>query len=141
MPKYSTVYGAIKTALLTITGVKSVETEINLFNKASSFPVLFMLGKIVNTEYIMFPSTTVEDREAEMEITIAGTLQSKYTKNIEADTLAMMASVEGKLNGLTTAGIVSVNCTAKDYDTDVNGKMGYFESVFSIKYVYNHLLP
>lgn len=141
MPSYSTVYGAVKTALGTITGVKDVTTEINVFNSASSYPVLMVIGKIVNTEYIMFPQATKEDREAEIEITVAGTIQSKYGANIESDTLSLMASVEAKINALTTAGIVSINCTAKDYDTDVNGKMGYFESVFNIKYVYNHLLP
>ena len=141
MLSYSALYSAIKTALLTITGVKSVETEINLFNKASSYPVLFVLGKIVSTEYIAFMNATTADREADAEITVAGTLQPKITKNIEADTLALMASVEGKLNALSNVGIVSVNCTSKDYDTDVNGKMGYFECTFSIKYVYNHLLP
>jgi len=141
MPKYSTLYADIKTALGTITGVKDVTTEINVFNKPASYPVLFVVGKIVSTEYIMFPQSTKDDREAEAEITIAGTLQPKITKSIEADTLTLMASVEEKLNGLTTVGIVSVNCTAKDYDTDVNGKMGYFESVFNIKYIYNHLSP
>ena len=58
-----------------------------------------------------------------------------------SDTISLMASVEGKLNGLTTAGIISINLTQSDYDTDVNDKMGYFESVFNIKYVYNHLTP
>ncbi len=141
MLSYSALYSAIKTALATITGVKSVQAEINLFNKAASFPVLFVIGKIISTEYIAFPSAAHADREAEAEITVAGTLQPKITKNIEADTLALMASVEAKLNALSNAGIVSINCTAKDYDTDVNGKMGYFESTFNIKYVYNHLLP
>ena len=141
MPKYSTLYAAIQTALNTITGVKDVTTEINVFNKPASYPVLFVVGKIVSTEYILFPQRTKDDREAETEITIAGTLQPKITKSIEADTLSLMASVEEKLNGLTTTGVVSINCTAKDYDTDVNGKMGYFESVFNIKYIYNHLSP
>jgi hypothetical protein len=141
MSKYTTVYTAVTTALGTITGVKSVTTEIGVFNKANAYPVLMVVGKIINSEYIMFPQATKEDREAEIEITVAGIVRPLYTKNIMSDTIALMASVEGKINGLTTAGIVSINLTQSDYDTDVNDKMGYFESVFNIKYVYNHLTP
>lgn len=141
MSKYTTVYTAVTTALATITVVKSVTTEIGVFNKANAYPVLMVVGKIVNSEYIMFPQATKEDREAEIEITVAGIVRPLYTKNIMSDTISLMASVEGKLNGLTTAGIISINLTQSDYDTDVNDKMGYFESVFNIKYVYNHLTP
>ena len=141
MSKYTTVYTAVTTALGTISGVKSVTSEIGVFNKANAFPVLMVVGKIVNTEYIMFPQAVKEDREAEIEITVAGVVRPAYTKSILADTQSLMASVEGAINGLTTAGIVSINMTQSDYDTDVNDKMGYFESVFNIKYVYNHLAP
>ena len=140
MLSYSTLYSAIKTALGNITGVKSVVSEINVFNKAASFPVLMVLGKIVNTEYIMFPQAVKEDREAESEIIVAGSVRPKYKASIESETLALMASVEAAMNVLTTTGIVSINCVAKDYDLDVEGSYGYFEITFNIKYVYNHLL-
>ena len=76
MSKYTTVYTAVTTALATITVVKSVTTEIGVFNKANAYPVLMVVGKIVNSEYIMFPQATKEDREAEIEITVAGIVRT-----------------------------------------------------------------
>lgn len=141
MPSYSALYTAEKAALAAITGVKSVATEINLFNNAASFPVLFVLGKVINTEYLTFPHATNDDRLAEQELTVAGTLSPKTKTNIESDTITLMSNVEKAINGLTTAGIMAINMIQKDYDTDVNSSYGYFELVFSIKYIYNHLSP
>ena len=142
MSKYATVYSAVTTALGTITGVKSVTTDIGVFDKANAFPVLMVVGKIINTEYIMFPQAVKEDREAEIEIIVEGLVRPLYSANILTDTQTLMSSVEGKINGLTTAGIVSINMTQADYDIDIEkDKIGYFQSVFNIKYVYNHLAP
>jgi hypothetical protein len=138
----NTLYTTVDTALKTITAVKEVSTDITRFNGAKNYPVLYFEINNSGTEWVSFPSTANTDKEATAELTVHGTVNPRYSKNIQADTLSLIASVETAINGiLTTTDVVNVALTSQRNDIDVNNTFGYFQATFEVVYLYNRLSP
>lgn len=143
--KQKQIIDAIVTALEGITGVGKVTQDEREYSGESvdDYPRLLVQHSKPRVEPISYPSSTADDMEAELEITIQGVVHNINTSNIDGDMDELMQDVEQAMAGnASLAALVKEVWPESDENVaDLDQNYGIFAMSIVAMYHYNHNTP